>query len=116
SFYPNDQPATTLWYHDHCLGITRLNVYAGLAGCYLIRDEVEDALNLPQGKFDIPLMLQDRSFRRDGSLLYPRAVNGTHPVWVQEYFGNVICVNGKVAPFLNAEPRKYRFRFVNASN
>jgi spore coat protein A len=116
SYYPNDQPAATLWYHDHCLGITRLNVYAGLAGCYIIRDDAEEALNLPRGRFDIPLMIQDRSFRKDGSLLYPSAVNGTHPVWIQEYFGNVTCVNGKVAPFLEVEPRRYRFRLINASN
>jgi spore coat protein A, manganese oxidase len=116
SFYPNEQPAATLWYHDHSLGITRLNVYAGLAGCYIIRDDAEDALNLPRGRYDIPLIIQDRSFRKNGSLLYPRAVNGTHPIWIQEYFGNVICVNGKVAPFLDVEPRRYRFRLINGSN
>ena len=81
SSYPNCQPSTTLWYHDHALGITRLNVYAGLAGFYLIRDEAEKALNLPQGEFEIPLMLQDRLFHRDGSLYYPKVVNGPkeHP-------------------------------------
>jgi spore coat protein A len=114
--YPNDQPGTTLWYHDHAIGITRLNVYAGLAGFYLIRDPEEDALNLPSGQYEIPLMIQDRSFNPDGSLQYPPAVNGTHPAWMQEFFGNVICVNGKAAPYLEVEPRKYRFRIVNASN
>ena len=114
--YPNNQQATTLWYHDHALGITRLNVYAGLAGFYLIRDEQEDALNLPRGQFEIPLMIQDRIFHPDGSLFYPAAENGTKPVWMQEFFGNAICVNGKVTPFLEVEPRKYRFRMVNASN
>jgi spore coat protein A, manganese oxidase len=114
--YPNDQPATTLWYHDHSIGVTRLNIYAGLAGFYLIRDPEEDALNLPSGHYEIPLMIQDRSFSAHGSLLYPPAPNGTHPVWMQEFFGNVICVNGKAAPFLEVEPRKYRFRMVNASN
>jgi spore coat protein A len=114
--YPNDQRATSLWYHDHALGITRLNVYAGLAGFYLIRDAEEDSLNLPSGAYEIPLMIQDRSFGADGSLLYPPAPNGTHPVWMQEFFGNVICVNGKVAPFFEVEPRKYRFRMVNGSN
>jgi spore coat protein A, manganese oxidase len=114
--YPNDQPATTLWYHDHALGITRLNIYAGLAGFYLIRDPQEDSLNLPSGSYEIPLMIQDRSFAADGTLLYPPAVNGPHPAWMQEFFGNVICVNGKAAPFLEVEPRKYRFRIVNASN
>jgi spore coat protein A, manganese oxidase len=114
--FPNAQPASTLWYHDHAIGITRLNVYAGMAGFYLIRDEQEDALNLPSGAYEIPLMVQDRLFHADGSLLYPVAVNGTHPVWVQEFFGNNICVNGKVKPYLEVEPRKYRFRMVNASN
>ena len=114
--YPNDQPATTLWYHDHAIGITRLNVYAGLAGFYLIRDPEEDSLNLPSGPYEIPLMIQDRSFNADGSLLYPPAPNGTHPVWMQEFFGNAICVNGKATPFLEVEPRKYRFRMVNGSN
>jgi spore coat protein A, manganese oxidase len=118
SSYPNCQPSTTLWYHDHCLGITRLNVYAGLAGFYLIRDEAEKALNLPRGEFEIPLMLQDRLFQRDGSLLYPKVVNGPaeHPIWIQEFFGDMNCVNGKVMPFLEVEPRKYRFRILNASN
>jgi spore coat protein A len=61
-------------------------------------------------------MIQDRSFNADGSLLYPPARNGTHPAWMQEFFGNAICVNGKAAPFLEVEPRKYRFRMVNGSN
>jgi spore coat protein A len=116
SIYPNDQPATALWYHDHCLGITRLNIYAGLAGLYIIRDDLEDALNLPSGGFEIPLILQDRQFLADGTLHYPRAVDGTHPIWIQEFFGDVNCVNGKATPFLEVEPRKYRFRLLNASN
>jgi spore coat protein A len=116
SCYPNEQAAATLWYHDHCIGITRLNIYAGLAGMYLIRDGVEDALGLPSGPFDIPLIIQDRLFNPDGSLLYPKAVNGTHPVWIQEFFGDTICVNGKAMPYLEVEPRRYRFRLLNASN
>jgi spore coat protein A len=114
--YPNQQSARTLWYHDHALGITRLNVYAGLAGFFLIRDPEEGALNLPSGPYEIPLMIQDRCFGVDGSLLYPPAKNGTHPMWMQEFFGDTICVNGKAAPFLEVEPRKYRFRVVNGSN
>jgi len=114
--YPNDQAATTLWYHDHALGITRLNVYAGLAGFYLIRDDQEDALNLPSGPYEIPLLIQDRKFGVDGSLLYPPPQNGTHPMWMQEFFGETICVNGKATPYLEVEPRKYRFRMVNGSN
>ncbi|MBS1852384.1 MAG: multicopper oxidase domain-containing protein [Acidobacteria bacterium] len=114
--YTNGQPATTLWYHDHAMGITRLNIHAGLAGFFLIRDEIEIALNLPCGKFEIPLMIQDHSFLADGSLYYPPAQNGTHPMWMQEFFGENICVNGRVAPYLEVEPRKYRFRIVNGSN
>jgi spore coat protein A len=118
SSYPNCQRATALWYHDHCMGITRLNIYAGLAGFYLIRDEAEKALNLPSGEYEIPLMLQDRLFHRDGSLYYPTVVNGPkeHPLWVQEAYGDYNCVNGKVTPFLEVEPRKYRFRMLNAAN
>jgi len=116
SHYPNDQPATMLWYHDHALGIARLNVYAGLTGMYLIRDEEEQALNLPGGPYEIPLLIQDRSFGADGSLLYPPPKNGMHPMWMQEFFGQTICVNGKAAPYLEVEPRRYRFRMVNGSN
>jgi spore coat protein A len=118
SSYPNCQTAATLWYHDHALGITRLNVYAGLAGFYLIRDQTEKALNLPRDEFEIPLMLQDRLFHHDGSLYYPKVVNGPkeHPIWIQEFYGDLNCVNGKVTPFLEIEPRKYRFRILNAAN
>ena len=116
-YYPNRQQATTLWYHDHALGITRLNVYAGLAGFYLIRDPFEKCLRLPRGKYEIPLVIQDRSFNEDGSLFYPdQGVTPVHPVWVPEFFGNTILVNGKVWPYLEVEPRRYRFRILNGSN
>jgi spore coat protein A len=112
--YPNTQQASTLWYHDHSLGITRLNVFAGMAGFYLIRDDVEDALNLPAGDYEIPILIQDRTFKPDGSLDYPN-VGVTHPVWVPEFFGDTIVVNGKVWPYLKVEPRKYRLRLLNGS-
>jgi spore coat protein A len=108
-YYPNRQPPTTLWYHDHALGITRLNVYAGLAGLYLIRDEPEEKLNLPRGPHEIPLVIQDRRFTEDGQLQYPHH-------WMPMFFGNTALVNGRIWPFLEVEPRKYRFRFLNASN
>jgi spore coat protein A len=120
--YPNDQAATALWYHDHALGITRLNVYAGLAGFYLIRDEMEDALPLPRGRYEIPLMFQDRSLHADGSLDYPvqgplpPAASEVPPVWIPEFFGDTALVNGKILPYLEVEPRKYRFRMLNACN
>lgn len=69
-YYPNCQRPTTLWYHDHALGITRLNVYAGLAGSYLIRDKEEEKLNLPQGEFEIPLVIQDRFFYDTASVVF----------------------------------------------
>jgi spore coat protein A, manganese oxidase len=120
-YYPNSQRATTLWYHDHALGITRLNVYAGLAGLYILRDEFEESLNIPKGKFEIPLVIQDKSFNSDGSLFYPSQPDNPppglpNPSIVPEFFGNTILVNGKVWPFLEVEPRKYRFRIINGSN
>ncbi len=107
--YPNIQPAGTLWYHDHALGITRLNVMMGLAGLYYLRDEHELALNLPSGEFEIPLVIQDRAFNADGSIQYPK-------LWHEHFFGNTILVNGKVWPYLHVKQGKYRFRIVNGSN
>jgi spore coat protein A len=118
--YTNHQAGGTLWYHDHALGITRLNVYAGLAGFYLIRDFLETRLNLPRGPYEIPIMIQDKQFNEDGSLFYPD--NATPPVdhpvpsTPSLFFGNTIVVNGKVWPYLKVEPRKYRFRILNGSN
>lgn len=118
--YTNRQPAATLWYHDHALGITRLNVYAGLVGFYLIRDSLEKKLNLPRGNYEIPLMIQDRSFNPDGSLFYPHqppgGIPGVDPSITPGVDGETIVVNGKVWPFLPVEPRKYRFRLLNSSN
>ena len=113
--YPNQQDAATLWYHDHALGINRLNVYAGLVGMFLIRDPYEDGLNLPQGKYELPLVLFDRLFTQDGQLLYPVSGDPASP-WVSEVYGNAIVANGKLFPYLEVEPRKYRLRVLNASN
>jgi spore coat protein A len=119
--YPNIEPATTLWYHDHVVGITRLNIYAGLAGFYLIRDKNEQSLNLPKGNYEIPLLIVDRSFNADGSLYYPATSDPNdprlpHPSLVPPFDADTILVNGKVYPYLEVEPRKYRFRILNASN
>ena len=131
-YYPNCQRPATLWYHDHAVGITRLNVYAGLAGFYLLRDKEEEELNLPKGKFEIPLVIQDRSFYPNGELFYPTQPVHKPPLKLQphqpldsklpnpsvvpEFFGNTILVNGKVWPYLEVQPRKYRFRILNGSN
>jgi FtsP/CotA-like multicopper oxidase with cupredoxin domain len=128
--YRNDQRATTLWYHDHTLGMTRANVYTGLAGFYLLRDSYEKSLGLPgpYGKYEIPLAIQDRSFNVDGSLFYPDSrvffdgfpgpylpdpTSDISPIWNPEFFGNVMTVNGKTWPKLSVEQRKYRFRLLN---
>jgi spore coat protein A, manganese oxidase len=139
--YRNDQRAATLWYHDHALGITRLNVYAGLAGIYLIRGGPDD---LPKGVlpgpapkprtgqqkvYEIPMIIQDRSFNADGSLFYPdsRAFfdeftgpfipnSDMSPFWNAEFFGNTMVVNGRTWPFFNVEQRRYRVRMLNACN
>ena len=107
--YPNWQPAATLWYHDHALGITRLNVYMGLAGLYVVRDGVEDALGLPSGEHEIPLAIQDRTFHADGTLSYPSA-------WMEHTFGDTMLVNGRVWPYLEVDRGRYRFRMLNGCN
>jgi FtsP/CotA-like multicopper oxidase with cupredoxin domain len=116
SDYANDQQATLLWYHDHAMGITRFNVYAGLAGLYIIRDAEEAALNLPAGPYEIPLLLQDRNLDTapDGSLtgrLLHKIEDGT-----MEFFGPFTLVNGIIWPHLPVEARQYRLRLLNGSN
>jgi spore coat protein A, manganese oxidase len=113
--YPNHQDAAMLWYHDHAMGINRLNIFAGLIGAYIIRDDVEDALHLPNGEYEIPLIICDRMFDKDSQLYYPVSDNPASP-WIPEFFGDAYLVNGKLFPFLDVEPRKYRFRVLNASN
>ncbi|MHB1009620.1 MAG: multicopper oxidase family protein [Propionibacteriaceae bacterium] len=148
--YPNVDRASTNWYHDHTLGMTRLNVYAGPAGFYIIRggpqgdDAVLDsrtrrtavlpgpgpkaADRLPSNKsyYEVPIVIQDRSFNSDGSLFYPDTREyfdettgpflpdtDLSPVWNPEFFGNTIMVNGTTWPYLVVEKRRYRFRFLN---
>jgi spore coat protein A len=113
--YPNQQDAAMLWYHDHAMGINRLNIYAGLFGSFFVRDGAEDALHLPSGKYEVPLALFDRLLTPEGQLYYPVYDKPEAP-WVPEVFGDAILVNGKLYPYLEVEPRKYRFRVLNASN
>ena len=129
--YPNKQEATTLFYHDHCLGATRLNLYAGLVGFYLIRDQFDtglesNPLKLPAGKYEAEIAIQDKMFDTNGQLLfpdgYPAGMNGPppnpdiHPFWNPEFFGDAIVVNGKTWPYMDVEPRRYRFRIVDGAN
>ena len=114
--YPNDQRAAALWYHDHAMGATRLNVYAGLAGFYFIRDAVEDALALPGGVYELPLLIQDRSFYDDGSLFYPGRDSEPVGSIASFFLGDANLVNGVVWPYVEVEPRKYRLRLLNGAN
>jgi spore coat protein A len=113
--YPLQQDATALWYHDHAMGLNRVNIYAGLFGQMLVRDQAEDALHLPGGKYEIPLTLCDRIFTAEGQLYYPDSGDSDHP-WVPEFDGDAILINDKIFPYLEVEPRLYRFRLLNAAN
>lgn len=115
TYYPNQQDPATLWYHDHAMGITRLNMYAGLFGFFLVRDKVEDNLNLPSGPCEIPLTICDRSLLEDGQLDYATSGIPGAP-WVPEAPGEAFLINGKIFPYLEVEPRRYRFRILNAAN
>jgi bilirubin oxidase len=123
--YPNEQAAATLWYHDHVLGMTRVNIHAGLAGLYLLRPSEGDPAGVPRR--EIPLIIQDRSFNADGSFFYPDSraffdgFTGPYipdsdipPIWNAEFFGETIVVNGRTWPFQTVEQRRYRLRILNA--
>ncbi|KAK4484179.1 hypothetical protein RD792_011400 [Penstemon davidsonii] len=118
--YHNVQHPGTLWYHDHAMGLTRVNILAGLCGAYIIRHpEIEMPLGLPyEEEFDRPLVVFDRSFRVDGTIYMNSTGNNPsiHPQWQPEYFGDAIIVNGKAWPYMIVKRRKYRFRIINASN
>lgn len=131
--YPNAQPAATLWFHDHALGVTRLNVFGGLAAFYLVRDRYDtgrsdNPLRLPADPYEIELAIQDRQFDTNGQLLFPDGSNPAadlvippqnphaHPFWISTYLGDAMVVNGRTWPVLTVEPRRYRFRFLNGCN
>ena len=136
-FYPNTQEAATVWFHDHALGVTRLNVYAGLAGFYFLRGPEEEAAMVPGWSDDdlvqeavggfrtepylpeIEIAIQDRMFDTNGLLYFPNLIATNpmvHPFWNPEFVGDIITVNGKTWPYLSVAPRKYRFRILNGSN
>lgn len=130
--YPNAQEAATIWFHDHALGATRTNVYAGIAAFWFIRDQfdtgtVGTGLNLPAGPQEIEIAFQDRQFDTTGQWFFPdghpdSGLNGPpgnptiHPFWIPEFFGDVIVVNGRSWPYLQVEPRRYRFHLLGGSN
>jgi spore coat protein A len=115
--YPGEPRGALLWYHDHAMMITRLNVYAGLAGLYIVRDDAETALKLPRGEYELPLLIQDRNFALDkknekftGGLLHKLVQKGA------EFYGPYTLVNGVVWPYAEVEPRQLRLRLLNGSN
>ena len=107
--YPNDQDAAFLWYHDHAHGRTAKTLYYGLVGGVPARDDREDELELPSGEYDVPLVIPDHAFNKDGSFRYTENVD-------LGFRGDTILVNGAIAPRMRVERRNYRLRFVNASN
>jgi spore coat protein A len=119
-YYPNEQPATTLWYHDHGLGVTRLNVMSGLAGFYLLRDNADMLGHMLDSRtYEMPIVIQDRIFQTDGSFYFPadEATNAdVHPYWSPEFFGDTIMVNGLVWPNMDVNQGTYRLRLLDGSN
>ncbi|WP_460532281.1 multicopper oxidase family protein [Flindersiella endophytica] len=119
--YPLDQRAATLWYHDHRMDFTGPSVWRGLAGFHLVRDEEEDALGLPSGARELPLMITDRSFDADGALQYPSldptlVTPGVTDSYLAGVLGDVMLVNGAPWPVAKVEGAQYRLRILNACN
>ncbi len=130
-YYDNKQEPGTLWFHDHALGATRLNVYTGLAAFYFIRDPQNEPADLPSGPYEIEMAIQDRQFDINGQLFFPDGsgpnadvtnLNGlppnpdVHPFWNPEFIGDVMTVNGAPWPFMEVEPRRYFFRLLDGCN
>ena len=120
--YPMDQRAATLWYHDHRMDFTGPAVHRGLFGLHLVRDDVEDALPLPRGDRELPLLLADRTFDDRGELAYPSldrtlaSVPGVEDRWMEGVLGDVVLVNGAPWPVHDVDAARYRLRIVNAAN
>ena len=129
--YNNSQEPGTLWFHDHALGTTRTNVYSGLEAFYFIRDAAKEPRNLPSGKHEIEMAIQDRQFDTASQLFFPDGsgndvatsnLNGpptnpdVNPFWNPEFIGDVAVVNGAPWPYLDVEPRRYLFRLLDGSN
>ncbi|GAB2589353.1 multicopper oxidase family protein [Kribbella endophytica] len=117
-----DQRPTLLWYHDHRMDFTAPAIWRGLAGLQIVRDDAEDALGLPAGRRELPLMIADRSFAADGSLDYPsldptlRGQPGVREPYLAGVLGDVILVNGAPWPVHEVDAARYRVRILNASN
>ncbi|GAB9466591.1 Spore coat protein a [Globisporangium polare] len=116
--YLNNQSASTKLYHDHANGLTRLNVWSGLAGAYIIEDKAgEEAINM-NIETDVPLIIGDRLMNNKGALMYSddNCLPAGETVWVPESFGTTNTVNGVVMPYLEVPNAQVRFRLVNIAN
>lgn len=126
--YPMTQRGATLWYHDHTMDLTGERVYRGLAGMHLVRDDEDDALPLPRGDHELPLLIVDRAFDEDGQFAYPSAhtpdtdtghdtghviVDQAH---VEGVLGDVMLVNGAPWPVHEVDAARYRLRILNGCN
>jgi len=120
--FPLDQRPTLLWYHDHRMDFTAPAIWRGLAGLHIVRDDAEDALGMPEGPRELPLMIADRAFAADGTLAYPaldptlRERPGVHEPYLAGVLGDVILVNGAPWPVHEVDTARYRLRVLNASN
>jgi spore coat protein A, manganese oxidase len=117
--YPNattgvssQMTARTMWYHDHTQDVTGRNVLKGLAAFYLLRDAGDPTDNVIPAQFDVPLVLEDRTFNPDGSLFYPGPVDAGN----LGFQGDVVLVNGVIQPRFTVARTQYRLRFLNGSN
>ncbi|DBA03603.1 TPA: hypothetical protein N0F65_006782 [Lagenidium giganteum] len=118
--YLNNQSASTKMYHDHAMGLTRLNTWAGLMGAYIIKDDkLEKSLNVSiDPDWDIPLIITDRMINDKGKIVYSDDMCADDPVskWIPESFGTHNVVNGKVMPYIEVPSAQVRFRLVNVAN
>lgn len=119
--FDNRQEAAGLWYHDHAMALTRLNVYAGLAGGYLLRDRFDtgrpdNPLGLPAGAFEIPLVMQEKILRADGSASIRSTPIVPQGHWEGGAVGDVGVVNGVIWPTAEVARGLYRLRMINAAS
>lgn len=114
--YPLDQRAATLWYHDHAMDLTGPNVYAGMAGAFVLRDPAEEDLGLPREERELTLAITDRSFGDDAELVYPVTDGVIDSRYHGGLLGDVMLVNGALWPRTDVDAARYRLRILNACN
>jgi blue copper oxidase len=106
--FPINQRAAMNWYHPHPHMLTGEQVALGLAGAFIVTDTIEDALGLPSGAYEIPLVVRDAAFDLAGNMLYKPRTGG--------FLGDTPLVNGTLNPKLDVDTARYRFRVLNGAN